>query len=140
MAPGLGPHRGPVGAAARLPHPPKGAVRAGLMGLGTIGGGMCGRLLDRGYEVVGFDVAQPAREAAVKAGARVVDSAAEVAAEVAVTVTSLPNSAIVAAAVTGPGGWLEGASPGDTVIETSTIEPAAIVALAARVAERGARV
>ncbi|HEY4408420.1 MAG TPA: NAD(P)-dependent oxidoreductase [Acidimicrobiia bacterium] len=112
----------------------------GLIGLGNIGGGMCRRLVDRGYDVVGFDVAGPAREAAVKAGARVVSSAAEVAAEVAVTVTSLPNSAIVAAAVTGPGGWLEGASPGDTVIETSTIEPAAIVALAERVAEHGARV
>src|SRR5438067_1465271 len=46
----------------------------------------------------------------------------------------------IGAAVTGPGGWLEGAAPGHTVIETSTIEPAAIVALAERVGERGARV
>src|SRR5262245_6722366 len=101
---------------------------------------MCRRLLDRGWDVVGFDPAEPAREAAGKAGARVLDSAAEVAAEVAVTITSLPNSAIVFDAVTGPAGWLEGASAGDTVIETSTIEPAAIVALADRVGERGARV
>ena len=112
----------------------------GLIGLGNIGGGMCRRLLDRGYDVVGFDVAEPAREAAEKAGARLVGSAAEVAAEVAVTVTSLPNSGIVFDAVTGPAGWLEGASAGDTVIETSTIEPAAIVSLAERLAERGARV
>jgi|SRR5581483_1215210 len=116
------------------------AGKVGLVGLGNIGGGMCRRLLDRGYEVVAFDVAEPAREAAAGAGARLAGSAAEVAAEVAVTVTSLPNSAIVADAVTGPGGWLEGASPGDTVIETSTIEPAAIVALAETVGRSGARV
>ena len=116
------------------------AGRVGLIGLGNIGGGMCRRLLDRGYEVVGFDVAEPAREAAEKAGARLGASAAVGAAATAVTVTSLPNSAIVGQAVTGPGGWLEGASPGDTVIETSTIEPAAIVALAGTVAGRGARV
>jgi 3-hydroxyisobutyrate dehydrogenase len=116
-----------------------GAV-VGLIGLGNIGGGMCRRLLDRGYEVVAFDVADPAREAAGQAGARVVGSAAEVAAATAVTVTSLPNSAIVLDAVTGPGGWLEGASPGDTVIETSTIEPAAVMTLAERVGQRDGRV
>jgi 3-hydroxyisobutyrate dehydrogenase len=101
---------------------------------------MCRRLLDRGFEVYGFDVAEGAREEAEKAGARLLGSAAEVAQATTVTVTSLPNSAIVAAAVTGPGGWLEGASAGDTVIETSTIEPAAIVALAEAVGVRGARV
>jgi 3-hydroxyisobutyrate dehydrogenase len=117
-----------------------GAGKVGLIGLGNIGGGMCRRLVDRGYEVVGFDVAEPARAAARSAGAHLADSAAAVAAEVAVTLTSLPNSAIVIDALTGPGGWLEGASPGDTVIETSTIEPAAIVALAEMVGERGGRV
>ncbi len=116
------------------------AGAVGLIGLGNIGGGMCRRLLDRGYDVVGFDVAEPAREAAATAGAHVVGSAAEVAAATAVTVTSLPNSAIVFEAVTGPDGWLEGAAAGDTVIETSTIEPAAIVELAAVLEPRGARV
>ena len=116
------------------------AGAVGLIGLGNIGGGMCRRLLDRGYEVFGFDVAEPAREAAGKAGAHVLGSAAEVASATAVTVTSLPNSAIVFDAVTGPAGWLEGASAGDTVIETSTIEPSAIVKLAAAVGARGGRV
>src|SRR2546423_3875348 len=101
---------------------------------------MCRRLLDRGYDVFGFDVAEPAREAAEKAGAHVLRSAAEVASATAVTVTSLPNSAIVFDAVTGPDGWLAGASGGDTVIETSTIEPSAIVELAAAVGARDARV
>ena len=117
-----------------------GAGAVGLIGLGNIGGGMCRRLLDRGYEVFGFDVAEAAREAAEKAGARVLDSAAAVAVATSVTVTSLPNSAIVFDAVTGPAGWLEGAAAGDTLVETSTIEPAAIVTLAERVADRGARV
>ena len=117
-----------------------GAGAVGLIGLGNIGGGMCRRLLDQGYEVFGFDVAEPARELAEKAGARVLDSAAEVAAATPVTVTSLPNSAIVFDAVTGPAGWLEGAAEGHTLVETSTIEPAAIVTLAERLGQQGVRV
>ncbi len=116
------------------------AKSVGLIGLGNIGGGMCSRLLECGYEVFGFDVSEAAAAAAEKAGATLLGSPAEVAEATHVTVTSLPNSAIVFEACTGPKGWLEGASPGDTVIETSTIEPAAIRRLAEAAEARGARV
>ena len=112
----------------------------GLIGLGNIGGGMCYRLLGRGYEVFGFDVSEQARGAAEKAGATMVESPAEVAKATPVTITSLPNSGIVFEACSGPGGWLEGASPGDTLIETSTIEPAAIRKLAEEAQARRTRV
>jgi len=111
----------------------------GLVGLGNIGGGMCRRLLHQGYRVVGFDVAEAAQETAEAAGAEIVGSPAEVAAATPMTVTSLPNSAIVLEACTGVKGWLEGAVSGSTLIETSTIEPAAIVRLGERLAARGVR-
>ena len=112
----------------------------GLIGLGNIGGGMCSRLLERGYQVFGFDVSETAKAAAETAGAVVLGSPAEVAEATHVTVTSLPNSAIVFDACTGSNGWLEGASAGDTLIETSTIEPAAIQRLAEAVHAKQARV
>ncbi len=112
----------------------------GLIGLGNIGGGMCTRLLERGYQVFGFDVSEGAAAAAEKVGASLMGSPAEVAQATHVTVTSLPNSAIVFEACTGPGGWLEGSRAGDTLIEASTIEPAAIQRLAEIAAAKGARV
>jgi 3-hydroxyisobutyrate dehydrogenase-like beta-hydroxyacid dehydrogenase len=112
----------------------------GLIGLGNIGGGMCRRLLQCGYQVYGFDVSEPAQAAAEQAGATILGSPAEVAAATQVTVTSLPNSAMVFEACTGVKGWLEGCGPGDTVIETSTIEPAAIQRLAEVAQARRARV
>ena len=112
----------------------------GLIGLGNIGGGMCRRLLERGYHVYGFDISERAQSVAQEAGATIVGSPAEVASATSVTVTSLPNSAIVFDACIGTKGWLEGAAAGDTLIETSTIEPAAIRELAEQAAARGARV
>lgn len=112
----------------------------GLIGLGNIGGGMCTRLLECGYAVVGFDVSEAATSAAEKAGATLVGSPAEVAQATHVTVTSLPNSRIVLEACTGRDGWLDGSDPGDTLIETSTIEPAAIRELAEIADRKGARV
>ncbi len=92
----------------------------GLIGLGNIGGGMCRRLIEKGYRVVGFDVSEAAQAAAAAAGAEVVTCPAEVADATRVTVTSLPNSSIV--------------------LEVSTIEPAAIVELAEAAEAKGARV
>lgn len=112
----------------------------GLIGLGNIGGGMCTRLLECGYKVYGFDVSEAAAAAAESAGASLMGSPAEVAQATHVTVTSLPNSAIVLEACTGPKGWLEGSGTGDTLIETSTIEPAAIQQLAGVAKAKGARV
>lgn len=112
----------------------------GLIGLGNIGGGMCRRLLEQGYRVVGFDVSESALAAAEAAGATVMGSAAEVAEATHVTVTSLPNSATVLEACAGAKGWLEGAAAGDTLIETSTIEPATIQQLAEAAEGRSVRV
>jgi 3-hydroxyisobutyrate dehydrogenase-like beta-hydroxyacid dehydrogenase len=119
---------------------PASAKSVGLIGLGNIGGGMCTRLLECGYEVFGFDVSEAAADAAQKAGAFLLGSPAEVAQATRVTVTSLPNSAIVLEACTGPEGWLAGSSAGDTLIETSTIEPAAIQQLAKVAGTKAARV
>lgn len=112
----------------------------GLIGLGNIGGGMCTRLQDRGYHVVGYDVAPTAGERAAAAGATVVGSVAEVAGHTDVILSSLPNPGIVLDVFTGSGGVLAAARPDTTVIETSTIDPNTIRDLAAAAAAHRVRV
>ena len=98
----------------------------GLVGLGNIGGGMCQRMLDKGLNVVGFDVSPAAAQAAAGHGASVEPSLAGVAKRALVIVSSLPNPAIVREVYLGSGGLIALARPGTTLIETSTIDPQTI--------------
>ncbi len=95
----------------------------GLVGLGNIGGGMCRRMLDKGIDVVGFDVSPQAAQAAAAHGASIEPSLAGVASRALVIVSSLPNPAIVREVYLGSGGLIAQARPGTTLIETSTIDP-----------------
>jgi len=95
----------------------------GVVGLGNMGGGMARRLLASGDRVVGFDPVVAAVQAFAAAGGTAAGSAAEVAAQSSVVLTSLPDPRAVREAFTGEHGILAGARPGLTVIETSTIDP-----------------
>lgn len=112
----------------------------GLIGLGNIGGGMCQRLLECGYEVIGHDVSPDASRRASAKGATVVSSASEVTARSGVVLSSLPNPGIVLDVFDGGGGALQTAKPGSVIIETSTIDPNSIRLLADRAAEHEVRV
>ena len=57
-------------------------------------------------------------------GATPASSAAEVASKNSIVITMVPDSPQSEAAILGPGGVLEGASQGDTVIDMSSIAPA----------------
>lgn len=98
----------------------------GLIGLGNIGGGMCRRMLEKGIEVVGFDVSPAAAKAAAGYGATVEPSLAGVANRALVIVSSLPNPAIVRDVYLRSGGLIALARRGTTLIETSTIDPQTI--------------
>ena len=80
----------------------------GLVGLGNIGGGMCRRLLDKGIDVVGFDVSPAAAQAAAGCGAGVEPDLAGVTKRALVIVTSLPNPASVRQVYLGSGGSISG--------------------------------
>lgn len=113
--------------------------RIGFIGIGTMGGPMARRLIDRGYSLVVHDL-DPARvDALVACGATAAGSPREVGAACAHAVLSLPSSPDVEAAVTGEDGLIEGMAPGSIVIDMSTIDPVTTRRVATRAAERGVR-
>jgi 2-hydroxy-3-oxopropionate reductase len=110
----------------------------GLVGLGLMGSAMSTRLIAEGFTVVGYDVADPAREAHDARGGTVAGDAAEVAKRCRVVILSLPNGQVSRDACFGPGGVAEGARDDSIVVETSTVLPSQAEAMAADLAERGA--
>ena len=67
----------------------------GFIGLGNMGNGMAKNLLQKGEQVIAFDVDKSNLDAAVSAGAKAASSPAEVAASATRIVTMLPNNDIV---------------------------------------------
>lgn len=109
----------------------------GFVGIGNMGLPMVANLLRAGYPVCAFDVRRDAVDAAVARGATAAGSTAEVAGRVEVLVTMLPNSPDVEAAYLAADGVLEGARPGLTCIDMSTVDPAATRRVGARLAAAG---
>ncbi|WP_255430066.1 NAD(P)-dependent oxidoreductase [Sinomonas cellulolyticus] len=112
-------------------------MSVGYIGLGRMGGNMALRLLECGVDLVVTDVSKDQAGAVLEAGARWVDTAAEVAAEADVILTSLPGPPQVEQVAAGPGGLLEGMRPGSAWVDMSTSSPVLIRALAQRFAEKG---
>ena len=111
----------------------------GFIGLGNIGGPMCGRVLEAGFAVVAFDVRAEALAVVVERGARGAASPADVAAHTDLILLSLPNERVVQAVLFGPGGIVETARPGTLIVDTSTSRPLVTRETAARLAAKGLR-
>jgi len=112
-------------------------MKTGFIGLGIMGKPMSKNLLKAGHRLVVFDInAAPMKELAA-AGAETAGSPKEVAERCDVVVTMLPNSPHVRAVVSGPRGIIEGAGPGKTVIDMSSIAPLASREIASLLAEKG---
>ena len=112
-------------------------MKTGFIGLGIMGKPMAKNLMKAGYRLVVFDTnAAPMKELAA-AGAETAASPKEVAEKCDVVVTMLPNSPHVRAVVSGPRGVIEGADPGKTVIDMSSIAPLASREIASLLAEKG---
>ena len=110
-----------------------------FIGLGNMGTPMAGRLVDAGYRVRGFDLAEAARERLTAAGGTAVASAVEAVTGADAVILMLPNSDIVEAALTGDGGVLGSLQPGTLVIDMSSSEPLRTRSLAEVVSAGGAR-
>ncbi|MCA8927186.1 MAG: NAD(P)-dependent oxidoreductase [Alphaproteobacteria bacterium] len=128
------------------------ADTVGFIGLGRMGGPMAANLLRHGFPLVVHDL-DPAKTAAAAAlgatvadgpatvadgPATVADGPAAVARQASRTVCMVETTAQVEAVVAGPGGLIETAEAGDIVIVMATVDPLAVKALHARLAERGA--
>lgn len=108
-----------------------------FIGLGNMGTPMSRRLIDAGYPVMGFDLAEAARDHLVEAGGRVAASASAAVEGAAVVILMLPSSDVVEA-VLAEAELLEALAVGKPfVIDMSSSEPLRTRALAASLAERG---
>ena len=112
--------------------------RVGFAGLGAMGAGIAQRLLDAGYEVVGWNRTREKAQPLLDAGMGWADTPRELAASVDVLFTMLTNTAAIEATADGSDGVLAGLGEGTIWLDISTIAPDASVALAERVRETGA--
>ena len=113
------------------------AEKIGFVGLGIMGKPMARNLLKAGYELTVYDIVGEAMEEVVGDGAAPASSSREVAAATDKIITMLPDSADSDRVILGPDGVLEGASPGKTIIDMSSIAPLVSQRIAAQCAERG---
>ncbi len=105
-------------------------LRAGFIGLGSIGKPMASRLVPAGFETSVYDVAsEPVRELA-SAGAKAAASPRELARNADVIGICVPEDDHVRAVMTGEDGVLASAAPGTVVAIHSTILPATVLELA----------
>lgn len=109
--------------------------RVAVVGLGNMGAPMARRLKGAGFEVIGCD-ADPATRTRLGGEIEIAENP-DAFARTDATLLSLPNSAIVERVTLGPGGFLERASEGALLIDTSTASPSSTRMIAARLAERG---
>jgi 3-hydroxyisobutyrate dehydrogenase-like beta-hydroxyacid dehydrogenase len=111
----------------------------GYVGLGVMGGGVAGRLLDAGHTVTVWNRTREKAAPLLDAGARWGESPRDVAERSDVAFTMVTNTAAVQAVFEGDDGILAGLGPGKVYVDMSTASPSNTRALAARVAERGAQ-
>jgi 3-hydroxyisobutyrate dehydrogenase-like beta-hydroxyacid dehydrogenase len=113
------------------------AGKVGFIGLGTMGGPMAANLAKGGVPLVVFDTSAAATAATAKhEDVAVARSPADVARQVGVLFTALPNDDIVRATYLGPSGVAEGGAAGLVTCDCSTVSPEATVEVAAGLARR----
>lgn len=102
-----------------------------FLGLGAMGGRMAGRLVDAGTEVVVWNRTPAKAEGLAERGAVLAGSPAEAAAAADAVITMLATPEALREVTEGPGGLAAGVRVSSTVLEMSTVGPAAIARLAA---------
>jgi 3-hydroxyisobutyrate dehydrogenase len=109
----------------------------GIVGIGNMGLAMALRLRDRGAEVVVHDIDPSRGPLAAAQGARVVDSAAAVAARCACAIVVVVDAAQTDDVLFGARGVVAAMAAGGTVMLCPTIAPADTERFAARLARHG---
>ena len=109
----------------------------GFIGLGIMGKPMAANLLGAGYPLIVYDIVPEAVAETVAKGAKAAKSPADVARQVDVVVTMLPNSPQVKTVVCGEDGVLSGAKPGLILVDMSSIAPLAAQEIAREAGKKG---
>lgn len=109
----------------------------GFIGLGIMGKPMVRNLRKGGHSIVAYDIVPSNLDAVAGDGVSRGASCADVAARCELAITMLPDGPEVEQAVLGEGGILQGAKPGLTVVDMSSISPLVSQKVGAACAARG---
>ena len=112
-------------------------LTVGYIGLGLMGKSIARNIQKAGFPLVVHNRSRAAVEELVAEGAKAAGSPAEVAAQVEVVFTNLPDTPDVEKVVLGEKGLLAGGKAGLIWVDNSTIKPAAARSLARQMAARG---
>ena len=115
-------------------------MKVGFIGLGGMGKHLAINIVEAGFEVTVHDLRELPVQELVQHGARAAGSAREVAAASDIVVVCLASNEASEEVALGPDGALAGSKSGDIYIDTSTISPRVIRAIATQAAERGVEV
>jgi len=100
-------------------------TKIGLVGIGVMGKIVASKLIENGYEIVGYDQSPEIREKARELGVEIADSAPyiDIAKTAQIILLSLPGPSQVKEVVSGREGLLSAASKGQIIIDLSTVDP-----------------
>jgi 3-hydroxyisobutyrate dehydrogenase len=112
-------------------------MKIGFIGLGNMGAPMAHNLLKVGHALKVFDLNKQAVQALVDQGAQAAESPKAASREVECVITMLPTAAHVTAVLTSADGVLAGIAPGVMIVDSSTIDPASVKALAEVASQHG---
>ena len=112
-------------------------IKVGYIGLGLMGKSIARNILKAGFPLVVHNRSSAAVDELVAEGASQASTPREVAEQVDVIFTNLPDTPDVEKVVLGANGILSGAHPGLIFVDNSTIKPAVSRQLADRLAEKG---
>ncbi len=112
-------------------------IRVGYIGLGLMGKSMALNILRAGFPLVVHNRSREVVNELVAEGAIEATKPAEVASQVDVVFTNLPDSPDVELVALGEQGIIESAKPGMIFVDNSTIKPASARYIAEKLAEKG---
>jgi 2-hydroxy-3-oxopropionate reductase len=112
-------------------------LKVGYIGLGLMGKSMARNILKSGFPLVVHNRSRQAVEELAAEGAKPAASPVEVANQVDVVITNLPDSPDVEQVALGEAGIIEGAHEGLIFIDNSTIKPASSRLVAEKMGEKG---
>lgn len=112
-------------------------MKIGFIGLGNVGGKLAGSLLRNGFDLVVRDLNKDLEQVLCERGAKVADSPSQMATDVDLLITCLPNPAASVAVMEGEDGALSGIGPGKIWAEMSTTDESEVRRLGALVSATG---
>ena len=112
-------------------------LKVGYIGLGLMGKSIARNILKAGFPVLVHNRSRAVVDELVGEGATVANSPAEVASQVDVVFTNLPDTPDVEKVVLGEKGIIAGAHKGLILVDNSTIKPASARMIAEKLKEKG---